>query len=156
MLKHGYSIDPLPQNTCNVMTSFPSKVVAMVIHSRYAHGNDIVINASLIRNGGTIEPQFDEAYFSVGPVICWLAKSKAKPVVSCLKHDMTQHFSSHPLSQPNPSFASAFSQSHNLSQPLNMSQPNPSFAQAFSQSNNLSQPLNHSNFSQYNQFSQHH
>ena len=60
----------------------------MVIHGRYALGTEIVIEASLVQNGA-ISKDFKMVLFTIAPVISWLAKSKGKPVVSCLKHAMT-------------------------------------------------------------------
>ena len=133
LLPHGYSISPFRQDDTFVMTSLPNKVDAMVIHARYAHGTDIVVLASRIRHG-IIEDQFSKAYFSIAPVVSWLAKSKGKPVVSCLKHDMTQNNYNHTTAQCSQSYHNPFNQMNTL----------------------LQQAYNYSELSQYHQFSQQH
>ena len=140
-MKHGYSLAPCPYNNPNVMTSFPTKVDAMVIHGRYACGTDIVVEVSLIRRG-VVDPQFGKVLFSTAPVISWLAKSKGKPVVSCLSHAMTHDFHSGSMSQPNPT-----SQYNNNNQFIETSQGYP--VNLFSQ-----QAFQYSQQAQYHQFSQ--
>jgi hypothetical protein len=122
----------------------------MVIHARYALETNIVVEASLIRNG-MIDEQFRKAIFSTAPVITWLAKSKGKPIVSCLKHAMTEDVHTGGLSQPNQTteLPNTYVQA---SQPMF----NNGLSQAVNQLNLYSQqPFQYSHLSQYSQFSEH-
>jgi hypothetical protein len=126
LLEHGFGLVPLGDETPLILSSLPKHVTAMVIHARYTFGSDIVIKASLVRNG-MIDKDYDRSLFSTGPIVAWLSNSRGKPIVSCLKHSSTQPGTTVALSQPLGSLQQgetmSFFNQNNFHQPLANSQP---------------------------------
>jgi hypothetical protein len=99
LLSHGFGLTPMVDENAQIHTSLPKGVAAMVIHARFTFQNDIVIEASLVRQG-MIDRQYQKCLFATGPVVAWLSNARSKPIVSCLKHNAAQPNVDVPLSEP--------------------------------------------------------
>jgi hypothetical protein len=114
-----------------VCKSLPNKVTAMILHSKYRRGGEILIEATLIRNGG-IDADYMKALFKIDPIHGWLQTSKAKPIVNLIEINMFGGQARQPLQPP-----FQLSQLSQRSHPPVLQPPHYHMSQQFSQ---LSQP----------------
>lgn len=79
-----FVVDPVEdQDTRHTLKSLPNKVGALVLHRKCRLGREIVIETTVIRNG-CVDDEFTCVLFKLEAITGWLAKSKAKPVVTMI------------------------------------------------------------------------